>query len=303
MVLVREVEDELEDRGEWCLAVSRIMPSLEDLHQAILLRDLRKVRLLCAYSPINTDSSLRSVTALSLAVRQGNTEIVAVLLEHGANIDKLSRDVNGRLETPLVTSCRQANYQLANVLLKYGADVNAADFHMRTPLWIAVRERAVELVQLLIDNGANLNAGDRRNQCPLYLATKYLGRTEIAKKLIRHGCKLDPTDLDGRGAVYWAIANNQTDVFKMLIYAGAHVNRKDRDYMTNNRSMPVGLRQNENLIEWIKNELHNPPSLFRSTAQTIRHRLGEQGKSIWPLIDRLPLPEKMKEQLKNVNYV
>lgn len=43
MVLLREVEDELEDRGEWCLAISRIMPSLEDLHQAILLRDLRKV--------------------------------------------------------------------------------------------------------------------------------------------------------------------------------------------------------------------------------------------------------------------
>lgn len=236
-------------------------------------------------------------------MRQRDLSIVRVLLEHGANINKLSRDTNGRFETPLVTSCRQANYDLASLLLKYGADANAADFHMRTPLWIATRERSLELVQLLIDHGANMNAGDRRNQCPLYLATKYLGRNEIAKALIRHGCKLDPTDLDGRGAVYWALANNQCDVFKLLIHAGAHVNRKDRDYMTNNRSMPPGLRQNEELIDWIKNELHNPPSLFRLTAQTIRYRLAEQGRSIWPMVDRLPLPEKMKGQLKMVDLL
>lgn len=43
--MVWRIEDELEDRREWCLALSRIMPSLEDLHHAVRLRDVRKVNL------------------------------------------------------------------------------------------------------------------------------------------------------------------------------------------------------------------------------------------------------------------
>lgn len=243
------------------------------------------------------------MTALSLAVQRGDPEIVAVLLEHGANANKLSCDWNGRLETPLFTSCRQANYETARMLLEYGADVNAADFNMHTPLWIATRERALALVDLLIEKGAKLNAGDKRSPCPLYLATKYLGRSEIAKSLIRHGCKLDPTDVEGRGALYWTLANNLSDVFKMLIYAGAHVNRRDRDYMTNNRSMPAALRQNEELNGWIQHELRNPPPLLRLAANAIRHRLSEcsTGRSIWNRVDKLPVPNNLKNNLKMVN--
>lgn len=38
------IEDEYDDRRDWSLALNRIMPSLEDLHHAIRLRDVRKVK-------------------------------------------------------------------------------------------------------------------------------------------------------------------------------------------------------------------------------------------------------------------
>lgn len=257
------------------------------------------MKLLTSFSGVHIDSSLRSCTALSLAVYQGDQEIAKILLESGANVNKLSKDWNGRLETPLFSACRLGHKNIAEMLLNSGADVNTSDFYMHSPLWIATRERALELVEVLIANSADLNAGDRCSQNPLYLATKYLGRSEIAKTLIRHGCKIDLTDGDGRGALYWSLANHQLDVFRMLIYAGAHVNRKGREIMTN-RSLPADIKDNQEFNEWLNTELKNPPSLIRLSAKSVRNRLSSvtKGKTIFPNIEILPVPEKLKDFLK-----
>lgn len=42
-MVIQSIKDDLQNGDVWCLALSRIRPSLEDLHHAIRLRDLRKV--------------------------------------------------------------------------------------------------------------------------------------------------------------------------------------------------------------------------------------------------------------------
>lgn len=298
MVRLTWTEEAIEDQ-DWCLWLSKIMPSLEDLHQAIRLQDSRKVTLLVSQKPINVNSSLRSCTALSLAVYQGSIEIVRILLENGAMPDKLSRDWNERFETPLFSACRLGHYEIVQLLLEYKADVNITDFYMHTPLWIATRERKSDLVELLIKYGANLNIADKWQQCPLYLATKYLGREDIAKSLIRHGCKLDLTDVEGHGVLYWSLANNQLEIFRLLVIAGAHINGKDRQNFLSDRNLPQDVKENPMFCEWLQNELKNPPTLQRLSAKTIRQHLGRlnMGRTIQPSIQNLPISKEMKQML------
>ena len=54
-------------------------------------------------------------------------------------------------------------------------------------------------------------------------------------------------------------------------------------------------------LKWLKHDIENPPSLSRLCVYTIRHQLiytDPYGKSIFPSIDKLPLPTRLKESLK-----
>lgn len=281
-------------------ATGRLMPTLQDLHQAIRFRDIRKVQALASCSTIRINSSIRSCTALSLAVYQGDLTIVRVILSKGAEVDKLSRDWNHRIETPLFSACRLGHVNIAQTLIEHGASVNSTDFYNHSPLWIATRERNLDLVQLLIANGADLNTADKWSQCPLYLATKFFGREPIARTLVQHGCKLDLTDLDGRGAFYWALVNGLEDIVKLLIKAGVHVSLKDRDKISG-RNPTSMIQEKPEMAEFLRKQLSNPPSLTNLCVRAIRHRLnyaGSDGKSIWARVVRLPVPETMKSHLK-----
>uniref|UniRef100_A0A915IPA7 Uncharacterized protein n=1 Tax=Romanomermis culicivorax TaxID=13658 RepID=A0A915IPA7_ROMCU len=291
----------LDDRCDWwCLASSKIMPSLEDLHYAIRLKDTRKVKLLTSYSSIRIDSSLRSCTALSLAVYEGELMIVKILLDTGrANVDKLSCDSSGRLETPLFSACRLGRKEIAVLLIEYGADVNTVDFYMHSPLWISTRERHEDLVQILIKNGAYLNSVDKYSQCPLYIATKFNGRVNLAKGLIRHGCKIDLTDADGRGALYWSFINRQFDIFKMLLDAGAHINHKTKAFLM--QTANDDLDENERIFRnLLIQRLINCATLYQLARNAVRNRMitVSGGTSIWTSIDQLNVPEKIRKELK-----
>jgi len=55
-------------------------------------------------------------------------------------------------------------------------------------------------------------------------------------------------------------------------------------------------------LEWLKDDVRNPPSLLRQCVYTIRRQLiladTADGRSIFPSIEKLPLPTKLKDSLK-----
>ncbi len=215
-------------------------------------------------------------------------------------MDRLSRDWNHRIETPLFSSCRLGHVAIAETLIGNGADVNSTDFYNHSPLWIATRERNFHLVRLLISNGADLNIADKWSQCPLYLASKFYGREHLATFLIQHGCKLDLTDVDGRGAFYWSLINGLVGVVKLLIEAGVHISKKDRDQILG-RNPTNMIQEKPEMGSYLRQELANPPSLSRLCIRTVRQRLSfaaSDGRSIWKHVDMLPIPSALKSGLK-----
>ena len=116
------------------------------------------------------------MTALHYAAREGHTDVAAVLLANGANVNL--PEANG--VQPLLLAIMNNHAGTAQYLIEHGADVNADDWYGRTPLWAAVdirnveldgelntqftdRDGALQVVKLLLARGANPNARTRES--------------------------------------------------------------------------------------------------------------------------------------------
>ncbi len=97
------------------------------------------------------DKKFPITTDLHQRAKDGNTQMCAVFLKHGANIH--ARDASGR--TPLHVAAEHEQYETCLLFLVNGADVNATDYHARTPLDCAALSSPV-CCSLLVRFGGNM---------------------------------------------------------------------------------------------------------------------------------------------------
>ena len=121
------------------------------------------------------------VTPIHAAASEGHVDILAVLLEHGADLD--GQGVCG--ETPLHRAFRNGQLKAGNYLLDRGAYVNARDNSDQTPLTFAVMRGDAQAVQLLLEHGADANVRDESGRTLSQLTRK----REILKLLSDYGVK------------------------------------------------------------------------------------------------------------------
>ena len=88
-------------------------------------------------------------TALHLAAQYGHTDVVRVLLEHGARVDM--RDPSGW--RPLHWAAYTGRTAIARLLITARADVNAKTYDGRTPLRLAIQKKRHDVARLLIGHG------------------------------------------------------------------------------------------------------------------------------------------------------
>jgi ankyrin repeat protein len=125
-----------------------------------------------------------SYSALSGAVKQGDDEIVSVLLNAGANPNS-----TGRWNEPVLCEAVQGRkWNIARKLLKSGADPSITDQSRRSPLYFAAREGNVGAVRMLLEAGANVNAQDESGATSLQIA-KEKGHREVSRLLVAAGAK------------------------------------------------------------------------------------------------------------------
>jgi ankyrin repeat protein len=152
------------------------------VYEAAAVGDIQALRLKLNDEPklINSHSH-DGFTPLALASHFGNEPIVRLLLNQGADMEKLGRD--GKLNnTPLQAACAGQHTAIVKLLLEHGADCNRqAKGSIRdgfTPLHVAAGRGSIEIAQLLLEHGADIQARKADGQSPLDYALQQ-GMTEM----------------------------------------------------------------------------------------------------------------------------
>lgn len=155
---------------------------------------------------LDAGTPVDSSDALRLAVEQGKSEVVKLLLARGANKD--AKDAYGQSVVMSAASMHQAD--ALSQLIAAGADINAPNDYRLTPLAVAAEQGHLDLIHMLINAGANVNARDTAGGTALSVAI-LRGYREIVAALLeaKADVKRDQEDL-------LALAEDKPEIKAML---------------------------------------------------------------------------------------
>jgi ankyrin repeat protein len=163
-------------------------------------------------------------TALREAASCGQRQIMTLLLDLGADIDK-SDSVN--YTTPLM---RAPNRDCAILLLDRGADMEAQDRLGQTALVNFASTGRNDMIELLLDRGADIHAGHRRGFTALRVAAHY-GYAETVELLLERGALEDLNRQDAMKytPLMWAANCGSAKMVRTLLSFGALTDLKNDD--------------------------------------------------------------------------
>lgn len=79
----------------------------------------------------------------------GRVESVLFLMRHGANVN--ARMFNG--ETALILAAKNRNAEVVRILIAHGADINAADYQKKQSIDWAIKNDDAKVTKILLENG------------------------------------------------------------------------------------------------------------------------------------------------------
>jgi ankyrin repeat protein len=184
-------------------------------------------------------------TPLHLAVAEGQPEVVAVLVEAGADLTARTEHARTPLHValeaapPLVAQLRAAGAPVDAVSAAYLDDVEQLTLHLNDGTHVSDSTTGVDLLswaakggalrtaRLLLERGADANRGALH-------AAAGRGRLELVQLLLAAGADVDRLDPDsGRSPLHEAVAagpgGDAPDVVRALLDAGADVNATTSD--------------------------------------------------------------------------
>lgn len=184
---------------------------------------------------------------LHYAVYSGNTDIVALLLEKGANVSAL----DGEQATPLHWAASQRRLAILKLLLEKGAPPSAQEYRGSTPLHMTALygspgcdELMGDMIEALLEAGADPLIPDAHGNTPLHrLVQSDKENVKAVRMMIGKGADIAARDNHGMTALHWVAKggyirerwNNPmrgSEVAKLLLEHGANPNIADDDGKT-----------------------------------------------------------------------
>ena len=122
--------------------------------------------------------------------------------------------------TPLILAARFGLNEAVNIILDAGADVDRINNYGNTALSFAARFGLSDIVQSLLDCGANVNLPNNIGNTPLIRASHF-GHAIVVKALIGARADVNGRNKAGQSALNLASQKGHTKVIEQLIKAGS----------------------------------------------------------------------------------
>jgi ankyrin repeat protein len=214
----------------------------QDFFNAVKNGDYNKVKQILA-AGIDVDVTEDTKTALMLAAKEGHQNIVKLLLENGANINKKNKSHN----TALHFAVFNKHNNIVKLLIEKGAEINAKGYAGQTPLVLAAEIDNIEAAKLLIQKGADIKAVDHASCTALTYAILHENKELInilKPMLIKYVTESDKQKL------IEAVDDNNYNEVKRLVGLGIDVNMPLDDPGSTMLMRAVG-NQNKTIVEFL----------------------------------------------------
>ncbi|CAE7728119.1 ANK1 [Symbiodinium sp. CCMP2456] len=199
-------------------------PEPSALHLALQLRRVQIVELLLeAWADVDKPD-LRGSSPLFKAVDIHHLEVIRALLAARADADK----ANLRGETPLFNAATNGLAEAARLLVDAGADKNKVSCCGKSPLHMAILRGHSAVARVLLETRADLNCTSRHGSTPLGMAAE-LGELETARLLLENHADTATADKDGWTPLLLACRKGYLEVADLLLQAGANVDQANKD--------------------------------------------------------------------------
>ncbi len=213
--------------AEWLRGVGAAAPNVAAFSKALLPAaekgDVARVNECLTNGADPNVRGEHGVTPLILAAREGHADVVASLLEAGADVNARSDPGYGGDQTPLRCAIVRGHGGIARRLIQAGADVrptyasnsipaekyNSVVCSSGTALHDACRAGDEETVDALLAAGADVDAVDEYDETPL-VASVQTRRWSLAERLLSAGAVRRPQDVDRLAPLEFSVAAAHT---------------------------------------------------------------------------------------------
>ena len=139
---------------------------------------------------IDNDNSASSVNEVVQVLEHGDPEYIVTHGQDYLGVLKNFIKQGQKNWSPLVAACVYGRTEIVRLLLDHGARVNILGNCMTSPLIEASGRGHTEIAQLLLVHDADVNMNNGYGTSPLIAASAH-GRTETAKLLLAHGAEVN----------------------------------------------------------------------------------------------------------------
>ncbi|XP_078658638.1 ankyrin repeat domain-containing protein 17-like isoform X5 [Branchiostoma floridae x Branchiostoma belcheri] len=156
-------------------------------------------------------------TPLMEAASGGYTDIVKLLIAHGA-------DVNSRSSTALTYACAGGYEDVVRILLEAGARIEDHNENGHTPLMEASSAGHVGVARLLLERGAGINTHSNEFKESALTLACYKGHLDMVRFLLEAGADQEHKTDEMHTALMEASMDGHVEVARLLLDHGAQVN-------------------------------------------------------------------------------
>ncbi|XP_076272873.1 uncharacterized protein LOC143204233 [Rhynchophorus ferrugineus] len=169
-------------------------------------------------------------SGLHCAVRVNSVNCVRLLAAQGADVSQV--ELTGM--SPIHLAAELNNVECLTIMLKSdGANVNAQTKGNRySALHLAVEAEALESMEVLLDSGADANIRNDRDETALHLAVKSQNYSSVQLLLTRGEADPNLVDCKNMTPLHLAAAKTNYNIIDVLVRRGADVNAKGQNGYT-----------------------------------------------------------------------